>query len=155
MPPARPLARVFENATPEPNTGCLLWLGAINNNGYGVLSAEAITKERYAHRIAWIVARGPIPTGLCVLHHCDNGGLGCIEPRHLFLGTMADNTADMVRKGRAKGAEIRRICPRGHAKYVSPGGKLKCRECQRECCRRRRHKRRLAHARSPLAPSSR
>ncbi len=52
-----------------------------------------------AHRVAWVVWRGPIPDGLWVLHTCDNPP--CCNPAHLFLGTRADNIADMVAKGRA------------------------------------------------------
>jgi hypothetical protein len=55
-----------------------------------------------AHCAAWILAHGPIPDGLFVLHHCDTRP--CVNPSHLFLGTGLDNTLDKVRKGRqAKG----------------------------------------------------
>jgi predicted DNA-binding protein (UPF0251 family) len=51
-----------------------------------------------AHRVAWELAYGPIPEGMCVLHRCDR--TTCVRPEHLFLGTQQDNIADMNAKGR-------------------------------------------------------
>ena len=53
-----------------------------------------------AHRYAWEMVKGLIPTGKAVLHHCDNPP--CVRPNHLFLGTDLDNVRDMVIKGRAR-----------------------------------------------------
>jgi hypothetical protein len=76
--------------------GCWEWTGARNWKGYGVLRVDE--RNQLAHRIAYQLAYGETPFDLYVLHHCDNPG--CVRPDHLFLGTLADNNADMRAKGR-------------------------------------------------------
>jgi hypothetical protein len=77
---------------------CWPWQSSANPKGYG--THVRIDGEQLAHRSAYRVWVGPIPDGLCVLHHCDNPI--CCNPKHLFLGDNNDNTQDMIRKGRSK-----------------------------------------------------
>lgn len=78
---------------------CWLWQGLKTAKGYGRYGKGG----RRAHRIAYSEFIGEIPSGLLVLHSCDNPS--CVNPNHLFLGTSADNTKDMVTKGRARGKD--------------------------------------------------
>jgi hypothetical protein len=77
--------------------GCWEYQGYQDRGGYCHIFYKG--KERRVHRVAWMTWRGPIPDGLFVLHHCDNPR--CINPKHLFLGTDADNAHDKISKGRA------------------------------------------------------
>lgn len=82
-------------------TGCILWTGAINDDGYGVIGSGTRNGQMLlAHRAAYELKIGPIPEGVKVLHRCDNPP--CINHEHFFLGTQADNMADMVSKRRGR-----------------------------------------------------
>lgn len=79
--------------------GCWIWTGA-TIRGYGQIRYGKGNGKLYlAHRLSWQLHYGKAPpSGLGVLHHCDNPP--CVNPEHLWLGTQADNAADMVSKGR-------------------------------------------------------
>lgn len=78
---------------------CWIWRGAVTAPmGYGNVKVDG--RNIGAHRRAWELAHGPIPEGMFVLHRCDNPP--CVNPAHLFLGTHADNMADMKAKGRVR-----------------------------------------------------
>jgi hypothetical protein len=80
---------------------CWPWIGLLNSRGYGRFWHDG--KDHLAHRWGYIHRIGPIATErpvLCVLHRCDNPP--CQNDRHWFIGTRADNVADMIAKGRDK-----------------------------------------------------
>lgn len=83
----------------DKTTGCWLWQGAIKSNGYGHLNIDGRTVG--AHRVAYELHVGPVPEGMRVLHSCDVRR--CVNPDHLHIGTAADNSREMVERGRYKG----------------------------------------------------
>lgn len=118
----KPLRQRFdEKWVLDEATGCHLWTGAALERGYGLIRDRR--RNWLAHRVAWELARGPIPDGLCVRHKvCDNPR--CVNVAHLAVGDQVDNMADMRESGRQsrgakKSAVMRRVAARGEAHYRS------------------------------------
>jgi hypothetical protein len=95
--------RFWRYVGPVEENGCILWTGAKDADGYGVIrrGTQKANNVR-AHRVSYEMFVGPVPNGLMILHTCDRPP--CINPFHLLVGTAAENSDDMVAKDRqAKG----------------------------------------------------
>lgn len=125
----------------DPRTGCHLWTGGVNQDGYGLL--ERGGKSMMAHRWYWIQFRGPIPEGMQLDHLCRNHR--CVNPDHLEIVTNREN----VMRGESPHVVLSRLnhCKRGH-EFTSEntiqksGGGRQCRTCQYEARRRYERRRR-------------
>jgi hypothetical protein len=114
-------------------SGCWLWMGA-KARGYGQFYLNG--RNRKATHVAWLLTHGSIPEGKMACHTCDNPT--CVNPAHIFWGTMSDNILDAVKKGRhdPRGNALRTHCKRGHPLAgdnlgIRPStGHRECRTCK-------------------------
>lgn len=146
--PRDPRHRLMEKVSPEPTSGCWLWSGNVNSNGYGVIGVGSRTDgsrgNELTHRLSYKLNTGEIPVRKMVCHRCDNPS--CVNPDHLFLGTQSDNMKDCKSKGRSRGAPKRDICGRcgreksGNNLYIvstrARPNQTRCRHCSRAASKR-------------------
>jgi hypothetical protein len=124
------LERFETKISPEPNTGCWLWLGGTNGKkGYGKMfikrDEERRTIKEYAHRLSYKHWIGDIPDGLELDHLCETPI--CVNPDHLEPVTHQEN---LLRKTRT-------YCRRGHRwdegnEGANGPGRRTCLTCRRE-----------------------
>lgn len=90
--------RFWSKVSKGSEEACWCWNGLVTEKGYG----RFVAKRRVilAHRFSWSVRNGAIPKGLLICHSCDNPP--CVNPAHLWAGTVQDNNRDMLDKGRAR-----------------------------------------------------
>ncbi|MFJ9387747.1 HNH endonuclease signature motif containing protein [Nocardioides sp. NPDC101246] len=109
---------------------CWIWSAYRDEKGYGSFGWNG--KLIKAHRAAYELTFGPIPSGAHVLHSCDNPS--CVNPDHLSLGTHTENMRQKVARGRDHNAR-KVACINGHPldetnTYVTPDGRRNCRTCR-------------------------
>lgn len=93
-PVMRPASERFAAfVSPEPNSGCHLWTGHLDPNGFGHIGAGGMGAGSIkAHRLAWEMVNGPIPAGMVIRHRC--GNRSCVNPDHMAPPAPRHDPAD-------------------------------------------------------------
>jgi hypothetical protein len=132
--------RFWRHVSPEPNSGCWLWDGYENGNGYGTMRVQSgmMLATHVSLRLRGIKR----PKGAMACHHCDVRA--CVNHEHLYWGSAASNAQDAVRRGRhftppqiratADRLRSQTHCKRGHEftpenTYLRARGHRECRAC--------------------------
>ena len=129
------IEKFLERVEPEPNSGCWLWVGHVNDNGYGLFHVNG--RNVRAHRFAYEHYRGPIPEGLDLDHLCRVRC--CVNPDHLEAVTRQVNLLRGIGFAAARAAQTH--CIHGHKFTTENTGYDKgryCRRCKRDQMRARR-----------------
>lgn len=115
------VSRFWEKVDRRGPTECWEWKGYRDKRNYGRFATYPGNVTKQAHRVSWELVHGAFPASdveLCVCHHCDNPP--CVNPAHLFLGTDAENHADMIRKGRhVHGPKLKEAMRRARERRVA------------------------------------
>lgn len=133
--------RFMQFVSPEPNTGCWLWLGHVDRGGYGQFRVGSQTdgtrRHARAHRVAYELLRGPIPAGQTLDHLCRVRS--CVNPDHLEAVSKREN----ILRGESFAAinASKTHCANGH-EYTPENtrlwrGERYCRTCRTEQEKRR------------------
>lgn len=123
----------LENTMPVPESGCWIWLKALNPFGYGMSYREGRTIG--SHRYSWELHNGPIPKDKWVLHKCDVRA--CVNPSHLYLGSPKENMRDKFQRKRENTKFWDKNCRNGHVRteqntLLRANGKRSCKVCLAE-----------------------
>lgn len=114
---------------------CWDWIASVDRIGYGSFGFKGKTEK--AHRVSFLLCKGDIPNGSCVLHKCDNRK--CVNPEHLYLGDMKRNMKDKMERRRHHFQKVTH-CPKGHPysgdnlylRQAKSGTSRSCKTCHRE-----------------------
>ena len=95
------LREKFTRKTVSSDSGCIIWVGAVDRTGYGAVKIAG--RKMNAHVAAWRIAHGgnPVPVGKLIMHNCECRL--CVNPEHLQLGTSSENMKHAHRSGRGQG----------------------------------------------------
>jgi hypothetical protein len=131
------LAERFEaKYIPEPNSGCWIWIGALEGGGYGNISSGGSRKAKRikAHRVAYVLYKGEVPEGKDLDHLCRLRC--CVNPDHLEPVTRQENIRRSPIAVAANHAR-RTHCSNGHPlsgdnlAWVSGENRRRCLTCKR------------------------